>query len=106
MVSIEEIGQLQNLVIDQDNQAVSGNRWSEAIKRLGWKSVECDRVEMSLDDAGSYLIHYNKQRVKTCRELLNEVKIVLPHYELGRGKASDLISVPENTSGIAWDKLA
>ena len=106
MVSIEEVGLLQNLVIDQDNQVVSGNRRLEAIKRLGWTDVQCDRIEMSPTDAGSYLVHYNKQRVKTCRELLNEVKTVLPHYELGRGKASDLISVPENTSGKAWDKVA
>ena len=106
MASITEMGLLQNLVIDQDNQVVSGNRRLEAIKRLGWIDVQCDRIEMSPTDAGSYLVHYNKQRVKTCRELLNEVNITLPRYKLGQGKRSDLTSVPQNKGYSARDKVA
>ena len=106
MGSITEMGLLQNLVIDQDNQVVSGNRRLEAIKRLSWTDVQCDRIEMSPSDAGSYLVHYNKQRVKTCRELLNEVNITLPRYKLGQGKRSDLTSVPQNKGYSARDKVA
>ena len=69
--SISELGLLQNLVIDQDNAIVSGNRRFEAIKRLGWESVECDRIEIDPDIAAIHLVHFNKQRIKTCRELLN-----------------------------------
>lgn len=103
MKSISEVGLLQNLVIDQDNQVVSGNRRLESVKRLGWKSVECERVEIDPHEVGSYLIHYNKQRVKSCRELLNEVSVLLPLYHKGKGKRTDLTSVPENIGSSARD---
>ena len=46
MASIEEVGLLQNIVIDQHDQVVSGNRRLEAIRNLGWKSVKCERVKI------------------------------------------------------------
>jgi DNA modification methylase len=106
MSSISDMGLLQNLVIDQDHQVISGNRRLESIIRLGWKQVDCDQITVEPDDVESYLIHYNKQRVKTCRELLNEVGILLPQYAVGKGKRTDLTSVPENTGGRARDKIA
>jgi len=104
--SIEEVGLLQNLVIDQDFQVISGNRRLEAVKRLGWKSVPCDRVEVNQEEVAQYLIHFNKQRIKSCRELINEAKILIPLYKVGQGRRTDLTSVPQNTSGRARDRIA
>jgi len=104
--SIEDVGLLQNLVIDQFDQVVSGNRRLEAIKQMGWKSVDCDRVKISSDEVSTYLIHYNKQRIKSCRELLNEVKILLPMYALGQGNRTDLTSVRSNKGQSARDQVA
>ena len=106
MSSLEEVGLLQNLVINKKNEVVSGNRRLEAIKRLGWKSVECDCVDIPEEEVSFYLVHYNKQRIKTCRELINEVKTILPLYKLGQGKRTDLTSVPENKGYSARDKVA
>ena len=95
---------LQNLVINKKNQVLSGNRRLEAIRRLGWDTVE---VEVVSSDAEEHLIvHFNKQRVKTCKELLNEFGVLLPYYKLGKGKRTDLTSVPENTGGRARDNIA
>ena len=44
------------------------------------------------------IVHHNKQRVKTCKELLNEVSVLLPGLEVGKGKRTYLTSVSENTA--------
>ena len=62
-------------------------------------------MRIAQDDAVSYLVHYNKQRVKRCRELLYEAKIILPRYGVGQGKRSDLTFVPQNKSGKAMRML-
>jgi hypothetical protein len=103
--SIAKVGLLENLVINQNNQIISGNRRFSAIKKLGWKTVSCDRIEIAKKDTPQILIHYNKQRIKTCRELLNEIKILVPQYQIGQGKRTDLTSVTENRSGRTRDKV-
>jgi len=51
------------------------------------------------------LVHYNKHRVKTCREILNESKILIDHYSKGQGYRSDLTSVQMNR-GSSRDQVA
>ena len=51
-------------------------------------------------------MHYNKTRHKTCKELLNEVHILSPEFEVGKGARTDLTCVPQNTGGRARDKIA
>lgn len=74
--SIEEVGVLQPLVIDQFNQVVSGNRRLCAIRQLGWEEVECQIVQIETELVDKYLVHYNKQRVKSCKEILNEYEVL------------------------------
>ena len=70
--SIKNVGLLQPLVVDQKNRGVSGNRRLEAIRALGIKTVTIEKVKVSDKDVGKLLVHHNRQRVKTHRELLNE----------------------------------
>ena len=72
MSSIEEVGLLTPLVVDQHDQVISGNRRFKAIKELGWDLVEISRVEVADDEIDLLIVHHNKQRTKTYRELLNE----------------------------------
>jgi len=51
---------------------VSGNRRLECIKRLGWKEVEVNQINVKKGDEILTLIHFNRQRIKTNQELLNE----------------------------------
>ena len=68
--SISSLGLLEKLVIDDEFQVISGNRRLVAIQNLGWKKVECEKVTLPKDEVLTYLIHHNKQRIKTCREQL------------------------------------
>ena len=88
--SIAEVGLLNALVVDQHDQVISGNRRLEAIKQLGWKTVEVDFVDVEQKTVERLIVHHNKQRIKTHRELLNEYHALERVYRQGRGKRSDL----------------
>ncbi len=96
--SISEMGLLEKIVIDQKNQIISGHRRLEAVKRLGWRKIDVEKIKVSESDEIKYLIHHNKQRIKTCRELLNEVKVLTTQYLIGQGKRSDLVDYVSTTS--------
>ncbi len=105
MSSIDEVGLLQPLVVNQKFQVLSGNRRLEAVKRLGWKSVEVEKIPTKKKSEPQMIVHFNKQRVKTCRELLNELYILMPQYSVGQGKRTDLTNVRPN-KGSARDTIA
>lgn len=106
MDSISQLGLLQPLVIDQYNQVISGNRRFESIKRLGWDLVEVEQKNVKDGEEEVLLVHYNKQRVKTFREILNEYFILKKHFEIGQGKRTDLTSVRMNKSLNGRDKVS
>ena len=108
VVSIGEVGLLTPLVVNQQLQLISGHRRIEALRILGWSEVDLEVVETSSEDEEkSLLVHYNKQRVKTLREILNETEALRPLYAVGQGKRSDLTSGTRNTSsGRSRDALA
>ena len=98
MESISEVGLLQSLIIDQYNQIISGNRRFESIKRLGWNEVEVEVKEVKKGEEELLLIHHNKQRIKSFKELINEYLILDNLYRKGQGKRTDLTSVKSNRS--------
>ena len=98
MESISRVGLLQPLIIDNQNQIISGNRRFESIKRLGWKDVEVEIKEIKEGEEELFLIHYNKQRIKSFKELINEYTTLERIYRKGQGKRSDLTSVKSNRS--------
>ena len=63
MDSISQVGLLQPLIIDTNNQIISGNRRFESIKRLGWEEVDVIEREVKEGEEELLLIHYNKQRI-------------------------------------------
>ena len=99
VVSIGEVGPLTPVVVNQQYQLISGHRRIEAVRRLGWDEVDVEVIETaSEDEEKSLLVHFNKQRVKTSREIINEAETLRPLYEVGQGKRSDLTSVHPNKS--------
>ena len=98
MLSISEVGLLQSLTIDTHNQVISGNRRFESIKRLGWKEVEVIVLEVKEEEEELLLIHFNKQRIKSFKELINEYLTLDRIYRKGQGKRTDLTSVKSNRS--------
>lgn len=88
--SIEDVGLLQPLTIDQHNQVLSGNRRFEAIKKLKWEKVEVVKVYVPKGQEIKLLIHFNKQRIKSSSELLAEYDHLKKYYksnkhEIGKG---------------------
>lgn len=79
--SIQSVGLLQPLTINQNNQIISGNRRFEAVKQLGWKEVEVNKIQIKEDEDILYLIHFNKQRIKTPSELLAEYDNLKTYYK-------------------------
>lgn len=106
MDSISEIGLLQPLVIDQHNQVISGNRRFESVKRLGWREIEVEKRKVEKDEEEILLVHYNKQRVKSFREILNEYHVLKEHYLVGQGKRTDITSVRSNKSSNGRDTVS
>jgi DNA modification methylase len=96
MSSISEVGLLQPLIIDQHHQIISGNRRFESLKRLKWKEVEVHQRFIEEGDEELLLIHHNKQRIKSFKELINEYIILDKYYRKGQGKRTDLTSVTSN----------
>jgi DNA modification methylase len=98
MESISEVGLLQPLIIDSRNQVISGNRRFESVKRLGWEEVEVNLIEVNKEEEELLLIHFNKQRIKSFKELINEYLILDGYYRKGQGRRTDLTSVKSNRS--------
>ena len=94
--SISEVGLLQPIIITQKFQILSGNRRFVAIQNLEWNEVEVEQRTISEKDEEFLLVYYNKQRVKSYRELLNEYKVLKNYYGIGQGKRTDLTSVHPN----------
>ena len=90
--SIEEVGLLQRIVVNKKFQIISGSRRFEAIKELNWKEVDVEVNDIGDNDTIPYLINYNKYRVKSPQELLNEVKFLYSYYGKNQGKRNDLTS--------------
>ena len=106
MLSILDVGLLQPLVIDQHNQIISGNRRFESVKRLGWNEVDVEFKEIEEGEEELLLVHFNKQRIKTFREYINEYLVLKKYYEVGQGKRNDLTSVRPNKSLNGRDKVS
>ena len=102
-MSIKEMGLLEPLVIDKKNQVISGNRRLEAIRKLGLKKIEVKRVDVNDDEVGIHLVHYNKHRIKTAREILNESSVLQEHFvQMNKSNTRNEVS---KELGIASSRL-
>ena len=96
--SINEVGLLQSIIVNEKYQILSGHRRFEAIKILGWKEIDVEVKEIDESETDFYLVQFNKQRVKSTKELLNEYEVVEKHIQKQQGKRSDLTFVLKNKS--------
>ena len=104
--SIDEVGLLQPIIINRNNQILSGHRRFEAIKILEWDKVEIEVKDISEDETELYLVHFNKQRVKSTKEILSEYDILDNHFENRQGMRTDLTSVPQNKGYSKRDEIS
>jgi DNA modification methylase len=105
--SIGDVGLLSPLVIDKSNQVISGNRRLSAIRELGWKEVDVEVADIPEEDVVSILIHHNKQRIKSTREILNEYFALEKIHGAGQGRRTDLDTSGKSNKGyVARDIIA
>lgn len=104
MESIQQVGLLEPPTVNQFFEVVSGNRRFESIKRLGWKQIDVHQINVKKGDEVLTLIHFNRQRIKSTQELLNEYfELEFYHREKGvkkgvriRGIVSEEIKVTDS----------
>ena len=106
VLSIDEVGLLQPIIINRNNQILSGHRRFEAIKVLEWEEVNVEVKDISEDETELYLVHFNKQRVKSTKEILSEYDILENHFENRQGMRTDLTSVPQNKGYSKRDEIS
>ena len=78
--SLQTVGLLQPLILNQFNQILSCHRRFECIKELGWEEVEVDIKTIDDEETELYLVHFNKQRIKTTQEVLREYDVIERFY--------------------------
>jgi hypothetical protein len=105
--SIKEVGLLEPPTIDQNFQVVSGNRRFESIKRLGWEEVDVHQINVKKGDEVLTLIHFNRQRIKSHKELLNEYfELESYHRKKGLDKGKKIRNVVSSTLNAKDGQLA
>lgn len=105
--SIKEVGLLEPPTIDQHFQVVSGNRRFESIKRIGWDEIDVHQINVKKGDEVMTLIHFNKQRIKTTQELLNEYfELESYHRKKGIGKGLRIRGVVSEEIKVTDGQLA
>jgi site-specific DNA-methyltransferase (adenine-specific) len=89
--SIQEVGLLERIVVSRNKDTLtilSGHRRLLALKELGYETVDVEIKDINPDDELMTLISFNKQRLKTNREILNEAKYLKSIWGKKRGRKS------------------
>lgn len=86
--SIQKVGLLEKIVVNTFFVIISGLRRYLALKELGYKTVDVVIKAVNENEELLHLISYNKQRVKTNREILNEAKFLKTIWAQKRGRKS------------------
>lgn len=111
--SIRENGVLTPIIVDQNDQIISGHRRIEAAKQVGLETVPVSVREFESDLMRlELLIHSNRQRSKTVSQKLREAE-TLERVERRRARErqgtrtdTSSSSEQEEDSGLARDKVA
>jgi hypothetical protein len=88
MLSLKTHGQLEPIVINRDNIIISGHRRFYSMTQLGWN--DCDVRIAGVENEIVALIEFNRTRVKTVADILNESRYLERELkiEVGRGRTA------------------
>jgi len=88
--TIELVGLLEPIVINDKNQILSGNRRWRAFMFLGRTTIKAIRTITNENEEQSIVFH-NQQRRKTPREIINEAEAILGILGKNQGVRNDLM---------------
>ena len=107
MESIKQVGLLESIVVDSQWFVVSGNRRFLSIQKLGWEEVDVHQINVKKGDELLTLIHFNRQRIKTTQELLNEYfELEFYHRKKGVGKGLRIRGVVSDEIRVTDSQLS
>jgi hypothetical protein len=88
ILSLETHGQLEPIVVNTSKVIISGHRRYFSMMQLGW--TECDIRVSELDNDIVALIEFNRSRIKSVNDILNESRILERELkkEIGRGRTA------------------
>ena len=87
-LSLETNGQLEPIVLNNDNVILSGHRRYYAMLSLGW--TECNIRYIDVENDIIALIEFNRTRIKSVNDILNESRHLEKEYKkvIGRGRTA------------------
>jgi len=109
--SIQAVGLLESLKITSKFVVISGFRRLKAVKELGYTEIDAEIIDVNSEAEIETLISFNKQRIKSKRELLNEAKFLKLIYAKKRGRKQTTqtkivdINKPVDTRAKVAEKL-
>ena len=107
MESINQVGLLEPPTIDQNFQVISGNRRFESVSRLGWEEIDVHQINVNKGDEVLTLIHFNRQRIKTIQEQLNEYfELESYHQKKGIAKGKRIRRIVSDEIKVTDGQLA
>ena len=89
--SLQTNGQLEPIVVNKNNEIISGHRRYYSMIHLGWNECEVRKTDYENDIIA--LIEHNRHRTKTVEDILNEARILETELKKqlgGQGSRSDL----------------
>lgn len=89
--TIKMTGQLEPIIINNENLILSGVRRWKAFKHLNIPIIKAIRVQSNYSDDQQNIVFYNQQRKKTTREIINEAEYILGLLGKRQGVRTDLL---------------
>ena len=94
--SIKRNGVLEPIVISRDNTIISGHRRVAACSVVGITEIPARKVDEHSDNLREELIEFNRQRIKTTRQRVNEIRFLRKILGRKQGHRSDLAPTSVN----------
>lgn len=96
--TMDAFGQLEPIVINTNNEIISGRRRWEAAQYLGMRTLNAVIIPKSKDESDLIVFH-NQQRRKTYSEIIREAETILGILGKSQGQRNDLLNGGNNPFG-------
>jgi len=90
------IGQLEPIIINENNEIISGNLRVKAAIYNEWKTIKAIRVKADKEKEHFEVVFHNQQRRKSPKEIINEAEAILGLLGKRQGQRKDLLEKQGN----------
>jgi hypothetical protein len=101
---------INRIIINKDNEILSGFLRSEALKNLGITETEAYVKDIPKENELDFIISSNIQRIKTINDMHNEIEAMFKKYSPGQGnkdsKGENTIALISSLTGYSAYKIS